>query len=108
MQKHTPGPWWWEDWDTDNGPNKRSLVARPETKPSGGTAMFPDLPNRILKDEDGDCLPANKALIAAAPEMLTACEYALSIAEGRLLGTWDDVMIVMRDVVAKARGEVTP
>lgn len=72
MNKHTPGPWWWEDWDTDGGPRTRSLVARPETKPTPG--MFPDLPNRILCDEDGDCAPANKALIAAAPDLLSALE----------------------------------
>lgn len=74
--QHTQGPWL--DWETlEWRVNPRDLLTR----------------------------TADARLIAAAPELLEACEYALAIAEDRLGGTWDDVMLTMRAVIAKARGE---
>jgi thiamine phosphate synthase YjbQ (UPF0047 family) len=39
-------------------------------------------------------------------DLVSACEFALAVAEGRVLGgTWDDVMLEMRRVLPKATGE---
>lgn len=37
----------------------------------------------------------------AAWEMRAACQHVLSIAEDRISGTWDDVMLLLRSTLAK-------
>ena len=96
--QHTPGPWWWEDWDEDGGPHLQTLVARPETRPDGAPSMFPTLPHRILRIEDDDTSFADKALIAAVTDLLVACEAACSVIPDR-----NPVKTQIRAAIAKAR-----
>ncbi len=69
-KKATKGPWEWEDWDDNEGENKFSLVAPPETRPGGVSKMFPDLGNRLLKDEECNISEEDRAFIALAREAL--------------------------------------
>lgn len=97
---HTPGPWIADDGDVDlygvfqeaDGQAICYLGV-----PSGG-------PFRRLRPKKA---AANAALLAAAPELLAACEEALAEARERDedlgYGCWPQVLAA----IAKARGEVT-
>jgi len=65
-EKATEGPWHWEDWSLDDGPDKFSLVAPPHTNPGGASTMFPDLGNRLLKDENEEISEQDRDFIAHA------------------------------------------
>ena len=87
--KATPAPWWWEDWENDNGDDPATLVARPETREGGPSKMFPDLANPILSDQDSGYLTEpNRLLIAAMrnalPDLLARLA-SLSTERARML-----------------------
>ena len=73
---HTPGPWKWQDWhfygDPDEGPSKQTLVGPKDTRPGihPGHIM-------IVSFEEPPRNPRDVPLIAAAPNLLAACETAL-------------------------------
>lgn len=85
MSKHTPGPWY------VGGPTEYCFQLAIE--PSIGAAYG-----------GGEEVQANARLIAAAPEMLAALDYALAVAdEGLRLGPeWRKKT---RAVIVKAKGE---
>lgn len=62
----TEGPWSWEDWDLDDGPDCYTLVAPPHTRPSGTSGMFPDLGFSLMTDEDHEISEQDRAFIAHA------------------------------------------
>jgi len=103
--KHTPGPWDVNGIDTEKiriGSRKMSDVA-----------IVYNQPNRF----DGSLSKSRKRnaeLIAAAPDLLAACEAALRIEELWMPFEWDDpdeaaAVSSMRDLfiaaIAKAKGE---
>lgn len=67
--KHTPGPWTWEAWG-DDPDDKSTLAAPPSSRPDGPSEMFPDLGQQIFSVEDPIENPADRELIAAAPDLL--------------------------------------
>lgn len=96
MAKHTPGPWYLGTY-TNHKPNAYhgdwcgEIYSKTDGKIYHGPFSFHAVPNE-----------ANARLMAAAPELLAACEFALAIAEDRIHGgNWDDVMTAMREVIAK-------
>ncbi len=83
---HTPGPWRWQDWstygDADEGPNKNTLVGpTPPKKPSRPGYTDFNLPPVILSVEGPIENEADKALIAAAPELLKELKHLVSLME---------------------------
>ena len=85
MSKHTPGPW------SVGGPTEYAYQLRID--PSIGVVYG-----------GGEEVQANAHLIAAAPELLEALDYALAVAdEGLRLGPeWREKT---RAVIVKAKGE---
>ena len=92
---HTPGPW---DYDADS----REVFGTTEKYNCGWIARV------VGNDSDGRPLPdaerlANASLIAAAPDLLAACEELLIY-----LGDWDDMdndtCAAARKAIAKAKG----
>jgi hypothetical protein len=80
----TPGPWTWDDWSQDGGPDKFTLQAPPEARRDGPSTMFPDLHEHIITDEDHEISEADKALIADARTSVPKLVEALEIATTRL------------------------
>ena len=89
--RHTPGPWAWIGKKLVAGKNQTHLLEMIEA-PGMGRAAEP-----------------NRALIAAAPDMLAACETALEM----LVDSWgadqiavgdDQVATVLKRAIAKAKG----
>ena len=90
MSKHTPGPW--------------------EIQTTTGLQIYITQPQNILNRKPGfyaevrrfttnvDEVKANANLIAAAPDLLEACEIALA-SDDR------NVQHVLRSAIAKAKGE---
>lgn len=68
-EKATPGPWIWEDWEEDNGPNRYTLTAPPETRPDY-PGLFPWLRNYLIADEEHGISEADRKFIAEAREAL--------------------------------------
>lgn len=104
--KHTPGPWaakkgvgWYvvrsahsqdDNFAIAVGSNKTSLVDAPT-------------------GDDAEA-KANARLIAAAPELLSACEHAMTLLSpfddaGLSLGLGSDALYPIKSAIAKARGE---
>jgi hypothetical protein len=46
--KATAGPWQWEDWTEDDGPNKQTLAAPSYARPGGPAKSFPTLGQPIF------------------------------------------------------------
>jgi hypothetical protein len=69
-EKMTPGPWEWEDWSKDDGPNRNTLTSPPETRCGGPSNMFPTLRNPILSDDEEICSEPNKEGIAQLRNLL--------------------------------------
>lgn len=89
---HTPGPWHQSDaWERPGiGAYVRSDVEnRPVCSPIGGTS---------LPDEE---VFANARLIAAAPELLAACELVLDSTPD----DEEDYRPILRAAIKKAKGE---
>lgn len=105
--KHTPGPWAWEAWGNDKSV-KHTLAAPPSSRRDGPSEYFPSLGARVLSVEDPIENPADVTLIAAAPDLLEACEAAIGwFGAGFDLPTdpGDIVRSRMRAAIKKARGE---
>lgn len=94
MSKHTPGPWvageisWESGWIEINATAPRPMPVA-YALPAG------------TEDRNDDVTIANARLIAAAPELLDACEACLArddIAD-------DELGVMLRAAIAKARGE---
>ena len=95
---HTPGPWRTElyDWDEcPSGVGQRMAVIR---QPKGDVDIA-----YVPVDEDDGEMRDNESLIAAAPDLLAACEELLIY-----LGDWDDMdndtCAAARKAIAKAKG----
>jgi hypothetical protein len=101
--KHTPGPW---DYDWHDG----HIALYSDAQPDDYFARVEH--SEWVKDEDwdgGENVPeriANARLIAAAPDLLAACEAVLA----SIHDPSDDDMFTFEDMLekalAKARGEV--
>ena len=80
MATHTPGPWETADSGTvAHKPGWRTVVQSP-TRLIAFTGTPLPIQNHLWVKED----EANARLIAAAPDLLKACEYAIGCAEGRI------------------------
>jgi hypothetical protein len=91
-QGHTPGPWEWSE-------DAREL---PEIFAPSGDALA-----EVYKAPGSDGARANARLIAAAPDLLEACEGMLAILEGssKRSGGWEGAFAdSVRAAIAKARG----
>ncbi len=73
MNKHTPGPWKWQDWtfygDADDGPNKQTLVGPKREPRDYGPEHV-----RIISFEDPPENPDDLVLIAESPTMFALLE----------------------------------
>lgn len=121
MSKHTKGPWIAEFTVPEEGWNGFYILTKDERLYIADAAGYQDMPERA----------ANARLIAAAPDLLEACENALTCIEAMAdridedcgargcmctmpgniphSQTYRDGEIAMlRAAIAKARGEVTP
>lgn len=88
MSKHTPGPW------QALGRDILSMHAYPRA--SGPLVC-------VVDDNDNSKWPADAALIAAAPDLLAACEVLLdAVARG---DHKDKALRTARAAIAKAKGE---
>jgi hypothetical protein len=67
MSKHTPGPWTEHKWNTEEH----------QISALGGTVALVSHSHSLISDESAD---ANARLIAAAPDLLAACEALLAYA----------------------------
>jgi hypothetical protein len=87
QNKHTPGPW--QDFVNDDG----ELIVQ-----MGKSHRV------FVADMEGSCshCHANARLIAAAPELLQACEAALKLADEMNEG---DLYDQIKSAIAKAKGE---
>lgn len=95
MSKHTPGPW-----HTGNG-NATRIIYAADGYAVADAKAYHGVP--IAQCE------ANAALIAAAPELLAACHYALDCATNKRDGrTLEEMAAKVRemlaDAIAKAEG----
>lgn len=95
MTKHTPGPWEC----TAGGFAIHRMTQQ-------GTVEIARTNDSIFDGPGEEETRANARLIAAAPDLLAACEFALAVAEDRVEGNWDQVMMVMRQVIANATTEL--
>lgn len=110
--KHTPGPWSYTI-HLDIAPNNcMGTIAFGEGAIANVSTWRGGVPGTNVETK------ANTALIAAAPELLEACEETLkSIAESafalgaesltipELIGRWDALSEEIRAAIAKAKGE---
>jgi hypothetical protein len=98
--KHTPWPW---KYDTIEGKDENAYTYDVILDPNGNHLIGSC---REIHDDLIACNDADWPLFAAAPEMLEALEAAL-----RHFGRWvededQDVLGVMLDAIAKAKGEM--
>lgn len=106
MSKHTPGPWKWIDTefygDPLEGPNKNCLVGPPSDPDCKPYAT--DSSDHVVYFETPIENEANARLIAAAPELLEACEQIYHDAKihGVLESNCLDRVLM---AIKKARGE---
>ena len=112
MTEHTAGPWEWE-FDVELGCN--NVFAAGESEHI--VCVVDDCGWRIRNGADDaeylDFMDADARLIAAAPDLLAACEALLesnlqlqrAVHGGLRNGPAEDMAVA---AVAKARGEVTP
>ena len=96
MSKHTPAPWIADD--TVHGPGKGIVHIR-------STEPFPQEICTVWRASlnDPSQFEANARLIAAAPDLLDACDFALSILEALGNGK-GDAANACRAAIAKAEG----
>jgi hypothetical protein len=119
----TPGPWYHEPYDS--GDRDAGLQASPAfvyAELEDGRTIdiaYMEEPmytvGRVNEYDEGEhwsgSMNGNARLIAAAPELLKACEIALDFMtrfeRSMLTNSAEDVKL-LRHVIAKARGEETP
>ena len=94
---HTPGPW-------EFLPGQDNQSFHPEDPIAGSVySSLADLHvARVWSDVSVGDAEANARLIAAAPDLLTACEVALN---DRMFKDWPDVATMLQNAIKKARGE---
>ena len=99
----TPGPWHLE-WDAD----RESFMVYDAPPDENGEVFLTIAEVHVGERVSNQChQPANARLIAAAPDLLEACEELLIY-----LGDWDDTenetCVAARRAIAKARGQEVP
>ena len=99
--KHTPGPWRWHIART-----MQHLVVDTVEGFRGFGVSMPIMGHRGYREEanPGE-YEANARLIAAAPDLLEACEAALTLLDSRADENGPDRWLLLRNAIAKARGE---
>lgn len=88
--KHTPGPWKWYKSNADNGyGNGKGTFNALEPAPcdDSGPSVLTWATNSENARVEIQCSEANAQLIAAAPELLTACDYTIT--------KLDDMMVLL-------------
>jgi len=89
---HTPGPWRY--FKEGNG-TRFHVTARPVGTPGN---HFDDFATVDIEHE------ADARLIAAAPDLLAACEAALLFFRREALPTWQQAQAILAAAIAKAKG----
>lgn len=97
--KHTPGPWALEEVRTDCGRAFRIGSGEMLKAGKGCCIIYDDYPGNPENERK-----ANARLIAAAPALMDACDFALTILVALGNGKGDAAM-ACRAALAKARGE---
>lgn len=90
MSNHTPGPWAFVD--------KRDIVSLHTHAKSSGPLVA------VVDDNDDRFTEADARLIAAAPELLAACESALRDCRELKGGPVGRTVVALEEAIAKARG----
>lgn len=97
----TPGPWKWSrEFGPEDGPKKMHL----QPPPHYGTILT-ITENKINGMFCGTVSDEDAALIAAAPDLLLACEEALTVFGLFFKDAKTDVIPMLQEAVAKARGQ---
>jgi len=97
--KHTPGPWALDEVRTGCGRAFRIGSGEMLKAGKGCCIIYDDYPGNPENERK-----ANACLIAAAPDLMDACDFALTILEALGNGKGDAAM-ACRAALAKARGE---
>lgn len=90
---HTPGPW---QIDGEAAECQARITADGEP--------IADVFGLDRGDDDGDEANANVALIAAAPDLLAACESALDVVDHRNNMRFMECAALLKSAIAKAKG----
>jgi hypothetical protein len=98
MSKHTPGPWKIHAATHRTHAGAKDDIMPPSWKPDSPMNRWP-MPIAALWCATTDC-EANRALIAAAPDLLAACKQML---KSEPPGTSLSIMLIA--VIAKAEGK---
>ena len=104
MSKHTPGPWEISEWSGMCGKGNVSIIGADDRK----IGKLNSLRHTALEDD------ANAKLVAAAPELLEACEWMLEVLDAIHEDYWgviddsvfagiEDSSNVAREAIAKAK-----
>lgn len=105
MSKHTPGPWRIDGSEVScEGMGALAVVSSDDLRPEGYfiVAAVVDISTEVWP-KAGSC-EANARLIAAAPDLLNTCKFALDSLERSGLGdSW--TATILRETIAKAEGE---
>lgn len=99
-RKHTPGPWeiYDEEFDDRRGYQEPKIIAN-----GSDSALVHEICTiRIGLKET----PANARLIAAAPDLLAACQLALDTMSDYRNNTPADVQQFIRAAISKAEGQI--
>ena len=112
LSQHTPGPWEPSYGPPDTGMGcgygQSQIRTVDREKAIAGVAAVPPNDGPMYRNggytqETFDTLRANANLIAAAPDLLAACEASLTGAGELDAETWE----LIKSAIAKARGETT-
>jgi len=97
MSKHTPGPWEYSaDWSEYYSAHKHFSLDAGDTNIISGCGCCG---SPTISSE------ADARLIAAAPDLLEACNLALNALKDNDWNEADGVFIALRAAIAKAEGE---
>ena len=92
--KHTPGPW-----KFDSRAHVEAILSD-----STDVCFLPHSGSTTARDKDLQEIRANARLIAAAPELLEACEMMLRLAEGETLDeAFPGEIDILRDAINRTR-----
>lgn len=97
--EHTPGPWTAQPWSVERGVVKEWVIDSKDWKDLAHVYVQDDDTVDVCELGDGN---ANARLIAAAPDLLDACEKVL--AGGGLDVPHSDLADMLDAVIKKARG----